>query len=545
VSQWTAVRSPITTVGLVLALGAFVGLPGRARAASARDGMACLERTDLDCAVSLRDRLVADDGDDPEVIALDARTLFYEGRYDEAVAQLDRLTDVPELLARDPIRETAEAAAGFVEADGEGVRVRYLPGVDLVLQDEALDVLQQSRRTVDGLLGGGPDHDILVDIFPDGRRFIAASGLPPEAVRTTGVIALSKWTRLLLTSPRALARGYSWKDTIAHEYIHLVVAWRTQDRCPVWLQEGLAKHLEGYWRGKTDGMLGAHQQSMLAHALRDDSFVPFEKFQHSMAYLDSGEEAALAFAQVSTMVQFLVDRQGIGVLPGVLDAIRDGQSAEQAVAEAAGVSDFDSFRQQWRAWVATLPLVQEQLAALPVVLDQPGDEFSEDPLLAGRPELARYARIGDLLREAGKHEAALIEYTKASDDTGPESPLLLARKAVCHEALGQKSKALAVARQAVELYPEFTLAQTTLARLLDGEGRTRQAVASWEAAHDLNPFDPSVQRALVDDYTALGNRALADRHRRYARILATGGALSADRALQTAPDTSPPHPTKQ
>ena len=36
------------------------------------------------------------------------------------------------------------------------------------------------------------------------------------------MVALSKWSRLLALSPRALGRGYAWKDTIAHEYVHLV-----------------------------------------------------------------------------------------------------------------------------------------------------------------------------------------------------------------------------------------------------------------------------------------------------------------------------------
>ena len=512
---------------LALVLGLWLA-SSPAGAASARDGLACLDRADLRCAQRIRDELVRASPDDPATLQLDLRTRFYEGRYQEAAALLPRLEQrggVPEIIARSPVQATAEAASDFLEVRGSGVRVRHAPGVDLLLRDEAVDVLQQSREVVDRLLGGGPEHEILMDVFPDGKRFIAASGLPPEAVETTGVIALSKWTRLLLTSPRALPRGYGWKDTVAHEYIHLVVAWRTQDRCPVWLQEGLAKYLEGYWRGDRSGMLGAHQQSLLARALRDDEFVPFEKFRYSMAYLDSGEEAALAFAQVSTMVQFLVETRGVKVLPPLLDAVRDGQSAEQAVADAAGMDGFEAFRDAWRTWVEQLPLVQETLAALPVVLDEPGAEFADDPLLAGRPDLARFARLGDLLREAGRCDAALVEYDKARDPEGPESPLLLARRALCLQATDNLALAVEVAAEAVRLYPEFTLAQTTLARLRQAAGDRAGALESWRAAHDLNPFDPAVQSALVQGYSAAGRPQDAARHQRYLRILSTGGAL--------------------
>ena len=45
-------------------------------------------------------------------------------------------------------------------------------------------------------------------------------------------------------------------------------------------------------------------------------------------------------------------------------------------------------------------------------------------------------------------------------------------------------------------------------------------------AHDLNPFNPEVQDALIKGYTSQGNEKMANRHRRYATILKTGGAVT-------------------
>ena len=118
----------------------------------------------------------------------------------------------------------------------------------------------------------------------------------------------------------------------------------------------------------------------------------------------------------------------------------------------------------------------------------------------------------------------LVEYEKAADPAGPPSPLLLARKATCYEALGGRARALALVDEGVALYPEFTLLQVTRGRLLDAAGRTEEAVVAWSAAHDLNPYDPAVQAALVRGYEAIGDAAAAARHAGYARILATGGA---------------------
>lgn len=502
-----------------------LALPGLAAADPLLEMEVCLDHFDLGCAKQVRDRV-----SDSDRISSDRAELwlaFHEGRYDDAVEALERLESagvrVEDLERGVPYRPTAESAKGMEEATREGVAVRYSPGPDRILVEEALDVLEASRSVYDDLFGSGPPHPIVLDVFPTAQRFIGASGIPPESVRTTGVIALSKWTRLLLTSPRALGRGYGWKDTVAHEYIHLVVAYNTENRAPVWLQEGLAKYLETWWNGDRSGQLDAHSQSLLANAVHTGEFVPFEKFARSMAYLDSGEEAALAFAQVSTMVQFMLETTGPSGLATLMGRVKDGEDAQLVVSDLAGYDDFEAFRVGWRAWLRGLPLVKEQLASLPVVLDGEGGDFEGDPLLAGRPDLARFARLGDLLRQKGFHEAALVEYDKARDPSQPPSPLLLSRRAVCHEALGDPERAVALLREGVDLYPEFTALQKNLGRMLADRNQLRPALAALAAAHDLNPYDPEVQALLVDLYTKVGDEAAARRHRRYGLILATGG----------------------
>ncbi|MEL6341862.1 MAG: hypothetical protein AAFV53_01930 [Myxococcota bacterium] len=500
--------------------------PGPAWAQSPEDGLACLRATDLRCAQRVRDELLSTTPNDGKTLQLHARTLFHEGRYDEAVEVIQQIEEMglePDGYA--PYVATAEAASGLLYAEETGLSVRHDRGVERILSQEAVETLRASRATYDTLFGGGPDHSVVLDIYPTASRFTGASGLPPEAVRTTGVVALSKWNRLLLTSPRALARGYNWKDTIAHEYIHLVVAWRTRDLAPVWLQEGLAKHLEGEWRQGRAEYLSVHQQSLLADAIQKDSFVPFEKFRRSMAYLDSGSEAALAFAQVATMVHFLLERAGDPALVKLLDRVRDGESSEDAVADLAGYEDFTAFKDGWKAFIRDLPLVREQLATLPVVLDGEGSEFDSDPILGQRMELVKYARLGDLLREANRPAAALIEYDKATDPSTPPSPMLIARKATCLEMMGKTAQALTLVEEGVSLYPEFPLLQVTAGKLYEEMSRPEDAVRAWKVAHDLNPFNPEVQQALTRGYAALGEPDLAERHERYAQILATGGAV--------------------
>ena len=96
----------------------------------------------------------------------------------------------------------------------------------------------------------------------------AVTSLSQAEVARTGTIALCKWARLMVTTPRALAYGYPWLDTINHELVHYAVSTLTGDRAPVWLQEGLAKFLERRWREPPGGRIPPPMEHLLAKALR-------------------------------------------------------------------------------------------------------------------------------------------------------------------------------------------------------------------------------------------------------------------------------------
>ena len=488
------------------------------------DGIACLQNSDLKCAQDIRDSLYG--RKDTAYLEFHRDVLYYEGRYAELALVLDELK-YPEQDpegSQTPYRKTIAASKGLLKFERDGISIRHANGIEEILAEDAYETLAKSRKEYKRVFGGVPDHTLVMDIFPTAARFIDASSLPPEAVRTTGVIALSKWSRLLLTSPRASAGGYGWKDTAAHEYIHLVVAYLTKDHAPVWLQEGLAKYFEGLWRGGTDDYLSVLQQSLLAKALRTDGFVPFEKFRYSMAYLDSSEEAALAYAQVSSMVHFLKEKKGLEIFPTLLSRVQQGEDPMFIMADLAGYSSFDSFRDAWKQFLRTLPLIQEQIESAPPALDGEGGDFASDPVLAEREDLKKYMRVGELLLGIGRPKAALVEFEKVVDEEGPPSPTLLYRKAQCMLLMQEQAKAIQLANEGSKLYPEYVELQMLLGEIQEKRGFLKQSIEHWKVAHDINPFDIRVQEALVSLYEKSGDAERLARHKKYLNILQTGGA---------------------
>ncbi|MES2639342.1 MAG: tetratricopeptide repeat protein [Myxococcota bacterium] len=498
---------------------------GSAWGASLADGRACLEASDLPCASAA----AATAGESPDAQAFRAEVTFARAEFAEALRLMElasaaRPSDEQMARTLKLYRATVEATDGFVTSKRGDVEIRYLPGTDLVLVDEAFEALQAAHDRIGPLLGGAPPGGVRMEIYPTAERFTKASGLPTEAVQTTGVVALSKWTRLLVTSPRALGRGYAWKDTIAHEYIHYIVAWRTKDQAPVWLQEGIARSHESLWNQDQPPALQPYQQSLLAEALAGDKLVPLERMHPSMAFLDSADEAALAFAQVSTMMVHLRAVAGTDAVSKVLDRVRKGTDALKATAEVGTAGDVGAFMTGWRTMLADMHLVRRKLAAMPTVLGPGEDDFGIDPVLATRRDLAGHARLGDLLREADRAEASLVEYRKAIPEGEPAPPTLSSRMAEALLTLGRTDEALATLRASVNDYPEYATTRKSLGGILLSQGKAADALVQFRASADINPFDPDVQSALADLYTSLGDATLAARHARYRGILALGGA---------------------
>ena len=509
-------------------IGAFVLLwlwAGSAMASTASELKTCMARYDVPCAERLIAEIDGDNATDPDVLAVAAEVHFFAGRYPVAHAVLkkaveagwnDRFDELP-LYER-----TLYTTAGWTEETRGRFTVRWRPGVDAVLIDDAFDTLERAEEHIAPLMGGPPPGNTILEIHPTVNSFIAASSLMKSDVHTTGTVALSKWSRLLVSSPRTRGRGYGWMDTIAHEYIHLVVAYRgngDDSRVPVWLQEAIAKYLDSRWRdGRDHFRLDLRQQGYLARALKQDDLVTFEEMHPSLAKLPDPERAALAYAQLASLMDFCFRRGGEDVLTRVLPLTMAGVDPRDALATGAGYDDFQELLSDWRDYVATLDLEEGELAELPVMLDG-GDDLDADPVLSRDEQLARYARLGDILLERDFPEAAIVEYDKAVSTSGHPSPYLANQLASAHVATGDSREAERVLEASLEEYPEFGLTRKALGKLYEGSERPAAAEEQFAEAVALQPFDPELQAAMA----RLGGPADRARRERYLAILRRGG----------------------
>ncbi|MCZ6540531.1 MAG: hypothetical protein O6704_02670, partial [Nitrospinae bacterium] len=260
-----------------------------------------------------------------DVHFLNARVEFYKGHYEKAWKILETVDDQYHTVKefKSLVNNTREATSVFVTQESEHFIFRYVDGPDQVLIPYATEALEKSYQVLGKLLGHFPKNKVLVEIYPDRIPFARISPLTLKDIVTSGTVALCKYNRLMMISPGSLVRGYDWMDTLSHEYTHYLLSSKSYNNAPLWLHEGIAKFLETRWRDGTD-LLTPIMETILADGLASDYMVKLEDMMPSLAKLKSAEDVQLAYAEVATMVDYMVQQNGESILARLAAELANG-----------------------------------------------------------------------------------------------------------------------------------------------------------------------------------------------------------------------------
>ncbi len=497
---------------ILFLVAALLALPASAAAmppgddgAALREAANALHEVRVEEAARTVDRLMREYAGDPDVRFERAMVRFYRGDYAGAVADLDAAGDRGTLRGPEDrrglgalVRATREATAEFVtatSADGRYV-VWHAPGPDAVLVPYAFAAMAAADRTLGEDLGVRLPGPIRLEIYPSAASLAQVSTLTVQEIATTGTIALCKWDRLMVTSPRALVRGYPWMDTIGHELVHLFLSRASRDRAPVWLQEGVAKFLERRWRGERPvAQLDPAAEGLLREAARQGRLLPFERLHPSIARLPSQEDAALAFAQVATFVERFHARHGAEGLRRAIRQVADGTDAREALAQVAG-EPFEALERSWRESVSERPAPRSPPRVLALRLRQSEGQVDESTEVA-EERARRHLRLGDLLWARQRHAAAAVEYGRARE-AAPDDPIVASRQARAALQGGQPAQAVEALARSRERYPDHAPTWAISGAAWLGLGDRARAREALREAIRINPFDPQPHCDLAE-----------------------------------------------
>ena len=353
-----------------------------------------------------------------------ARLGLYVGDCDAAEAILTTLPPEQEQVVGllDLARRCAGATAAsrIVEDVPRGIWVRLQDGDDEPLVPYLLDVADQAREAVRVDLGVELPRPLRIDVVRDLFSLSAVSGLPLEAAETTGTVAVARWGRVTLLSPRASRHGYPWEDTLAHELVHLGLSRATRDFAPLWLQEGVAKRQEQRWRPPRPFDDSGEHDSVAERALASGRSVGVDNLGPSIAMLPSADAASIAFSEVTSFINYWIAQNGRGAFRLLLAdlkglAQRDPNGALRSVT-GSGLEEWIARWQEYlRTEVASKTASPEEVAAAQAPGDMlgpsaPGAAPAAPPAAAppaspaASPDM-RSVRLGDLLLR-GQHFGA-------------------------------------------------------------------------------------------------------------------------------------------
>jgi len=520
-----------------------VGLAGPSAAARTTPQLAeridtDLEAWDIEGAQRGLDDLLSQDPGSIPAAYFRARVLFEQGKYAESVTAFGeaRSRGAGRIDGFEAQAKLAQAAADEVKGDEAHESAHFVmytrPGKDALLVPYALEALEKAHAALTQDLGYSPPGKVRVEVYETAQALARVSPLTVAEIKASGTIALCKYSRLMITSPRALLRGYAWLDTLSHEFVHYLVTRKVRNAVPIWLQEGLAKFLETRWRGAPGLAVDEMSTALLTRAARDRKLIPFAAMHPSIAKLPTQEMAALAFAEVESAIKLLHQRGGQQALTELVAAMASGFSDENAVAQAYG-KPFPQFEQEWRADVLKPrrePATQAPGSARPLASHKL--VFKEDAKKKGAgaesaeerpsdPEAKRAVRLGEIFFARRRWAAAAFEYGKARARLSREVPLLARRYAFAQIQLGRLGEAESALAAAVSRDPQDEAAQVLYARVLAKRGEHAKARSALDAGIAVDPFDPELHDVYMAVAKELKDDALLEREKR-ALALALG-----------------------
>jgi glutaredoxin len=391
----SGVKPDTTSVFRVIAAAGDTIRAGRARVA--------ILDMDLDGAKGILDGADAKDA----ALAIERGRLgIYRHDYDAAASLLSRA----DLAGTTEGADLADIARGCARGMSATVEVRDdAQGLVVTLQDDddralvpllaetALKVRAQLKKD----LGVDLARPLRIDLVRDQFTLAAMTGLPERAAQTTGTVAVAKWGRVTMLTPRSMTHGYPWLDTLAHEMTHLALSQGTRDRAPLWLQEGVAKREETRWRDPQPLDDVPLVDTVALVGMEKGLGRPLDKLGPSIAMLPTAEEASVAFAEVHSFIRFWTKEVGDDGLPRLVATLKTmlSDDVDKAIHEVSG-ADLATWDKRWRAHIALGP---RDLAP----------DLAPAAHVAHIQEISKRVRLGDLLGQRGHHREAVIELTRA------------------------------------------------------------------------------------------------------------------------------------
>jgi len=368
---------------------------------------------------------------------------------------------------------------------------------------------------------------VTVEIFPDQKDFaIRTFGLPGGA----GFLGVCFGNVITANSPAANpGSSNNWEAVLWHEFCHVVTLKATRNRMPRWLSEGISVYEEK----KANATWGQSMTPTYRKMILGGDLTPVG--QLSMAFLKARTPLHVQFAyfQSSLVVEFLIDRAGIGAMKKVLRDLHAGLYINAAIEKHIGPikdleRDFEAHaiklagqlapKGDWSDFDTPTPPAGRSLAAW--LKDHPDH-------IIGLSLFANELLDAQKWNEAKVPLKRLIELYP--DDAGENSAYWLIAQA--HRALKETNEERAALEKVAGFSADHIPAFVRLMELAAERKDWPAVLAFGDRILAVNPLTPQPHRLLAEAADYIDDHV--DDHARAARALRTLLLMSPPDPAQT------------
>ena len=277
-----------------------------------------LRRSQYSTALNLLDHARRIDPDSPDVAKLSGWGYYGLNRPDDAVSEWKRALELrPDAEVQNALEKAqrdAKEESTYREGETLHFRLRYNGSAAPELARDVLRTLEAEFDEISSTLNYVPPEPIGVILYTN-QTFM-------DITRAPGWVGALNDGRIrvpvegLSTMTDELAR------VLKHELTHSFVAQKTTERCPVWLQEGIAQYMEGKRSRSAAGTLSSAYERHMEFSLAS--------YETSWMNLPK-DTASSAYAWALATVEAIVNVEGMISIERILDRIATQSAPEDAI----------------------------------------------------------------------------------------------------------------------------------------------------------------------------------------------------------------------
>ncbi len=277
-----------------------------------------LRRSEYSAAADVLDHARRIDPDSAEVAKLSGWAYYGLNRAADAVTQWKRAMELkPDEETKHALEKAerdAQEEAEYHEGETAHFRLKYNGGAAPELAETVLKTLEAEFDEISATLNYVPPEPIGVILYTN-QTFTDITRAPSwSGALNDGRLRIP--VEGLTTMTNELAR------VLKHELTHSFVGQKTGERCPVWLQEGIAQYMEGKRSRVNAGTLSAAFEQHMEISL----------LSYESSWLTLPKDAASnAYAWSLAVVETIMTENGVDDLERILDRIAAGSSTEDAI----------------------------------------------------------------------------------------------------------------------------------------------------------------------------------------------------------------------